>query len=459
MMKNRLFICMSILFLFSSLPLFGQEEQPRFTVMGLGDSITEGGSNFSSYLYPLWEKLFSAGYEFDFVGPRESLCRIGKLAHCGFGGKNIEFLESITDSIYRKYPSDFVLIHAGHNHSEEDKPIAGMIKAYQSIIHKLIVINPKVCILLAKVIPSGKLPKYSYIPELNRKIEMLVDSMRSKQVILVDQYENFDWKRMTIQDYVHPNDLGREHMASVWFDSLRHQLKEPPLKFKVELCSYKALSMGDSLKAHIFRPKKDGAHAAILYFFAGGWTVGSPLQFYRECSHYAARGMVAISFDYRISYLYQNTREDAFQDAKDAVRWVREHAKKLGIDPARIVVAGASAGGGLATMLGCIDKDSAEKQSRPNSLVLYYPVVSYLTNMLHPDMPPILYIIGSKDEFTPRNKALEFCEKVRSFGNICEFHLFENCHHPIFYYRKPLTNYYDEILSITDEYLKKQKYF
>jgi hypothetical protein len=35
--------------------------------MGLGDSITEGADFFTCYLYPLWEKLFTAGYQFDFI--------------------------------------------------------------------------------------------------------------------------------------------------------------------------------------------------------------------------------------------------------------------------------------------------------------------------------------------------------------------------------------------------------
>ncbi len=76
----------------------GQEKkQERFTLMGLGDSITEGADFFTCYLYPLWEKLFTAGYQFDFIGPRESKCRIGTLNHCGFSGKNVEFLESKID--------------------------------------------------------------------------------------------------------------------------------------------------------------------------------------------------------------------------------------------------------------------------------------------------------------------------------------------------------------------------
>lgn len=64
--------------------------------MGLGDSITEGSDDFASYLFPLWEKMMSAGYEFDFIGPRESKCRIGTLKCGGYSGHTVEFLDSKT---------------------------------------------------------------------------------------------------------------------------------------------------------------------------------------------------------------------------------------------------------------------------------------------------------------------------------------------------------------------------
>ena len=90
--------------------------------------------------------------------------------HCGFSGKNAEFLESKIDSIYRKYPADVVLLHSGHNHFNTENPVDGIIEAQKSIINKILAINADVKILVAKVIESGKLPKYSYIPELNQHI-------------------------------------------------------------------------------------------------------------------------------------------------------------------------------------------------------------------------------------------------------------------------------------------------
>ena len=209
-MKHKALYLYLILFflLCCSVTTTGQEKkQERFTLMGLGDSITEGADFFTCYLYPLWEKLFTAGYQFDFIGPRESKCRIGTLNHCGFSGKNVEFLESKIDSLYRLYPADIVLLHAGHNHFVEEKPVPGMIASYRSIINKIQAINPNVRILIAQVIPSGKLPKYSYIPELNEKIAEMVAGLNSGQVFLVNQAQGFNWQDYTVHDKVHPNCL------------------------------------------------------------------------------------------------------------------------------------------------------------------------------------------------------------------------------------------------------------
>ncbi|MEI6074845.1 MAG: alpha/beta hydrolase [Verrucomicrobiota bacterium] len=83
----------------------------------------------------------------------------------------------------------------------------------------------------------------------------------------------------------------------------------------------------------------------IIFFFGGGWTVGTPIQFYPECAHFADEGYIAISADYRIASVNHTTPFDGVTDGKSAIRWVRQHAAELGLDPARIVAAGASAGG------------------------------------------------------------------------------------------------------------------
>ncbi len=84
-------------------------------------------------------------------------------------------------------------------------------------------------VLLAQVIPSGKLPKYDYIPELNLALAELATRLNSaaQPVILVNQAEDFDWRTETIDDHVHPNAAGAEKMATRWFDALRRVLPPP----------------------------------------------------------------------------------------------------------------------------------------------------------------------------------------------------------------------------------------
>lgn len=453
----------------------------RVAIMGLGDSITEGGENFQSYLFPLWEKLFAAGYHFDFIGPRAGKCRIGTLNHCGFSGKTAEFLDQHIDSIYRKYPADIVLLHAGGNHFDTEKPVAGIVAAQQSIIHKIRAINPEVKILVAQVVSSGKLPKYSYIPELNAAIAKMVKSQHSRNVILVNQFKGFDWQKHTIGDKVHPNPAGAEKMAKTWFAALQKIMPAPKESFHPEIITYKQTDQGE-LKLHVFRPAKVKAgekRPAIIYFFGGVWTLGTPLQFYRECAHYASKGMVAISAEYRISYLHKTTPFESVEDARDVIRWLRANAKLLNINPNQIVAAGASAGGHLAAVTGII-KDTSEREvtisSNPNLLLLYYPAVDNSANGVGPEemkkryceisplhnidrtAPPSLFLLGTKDELIPVKTAEEFKTKMEAVGVDCELHLFEGAGHPIFYYAREITENYTKILELSDAFLRKYRY-
>jgi lysophospholipase L1-like esterase len=132
-------------------------------ILPLGDSITEG-SNQISYRPALAKLLKDAGYDVTFVGPKEAPAG---LRHGGYGGKNAEQIAELYAGFHATTPADIVLIHAGHNHFAEEKPVPGILRATESMIASARQANPKVIILLAQVITSGKLPKYSYLTELN----------------------------------------------------------------------------------------------------------------------------------------------------------------------------------------------------------------------------------------------------------------------------------------------------
>ena len=104
--------------------------------------------------------------------------------------------------------------------------------------------------------------------------------------------------------------------------------KYPPVFEGARTEVYK--TVGDvKLSLSIFEPAtgpKTG-RPAIVFFFGGGWTNGSPAQFEQQCRHLASRGMVAITADYRVASRHQVKPVACVADAKSALRWVRANAR------------------------------------------------------------------------------------------------------------------------------------
>lgn len=191
---------------------------PVRRIMPVGDSITEGGATFANYRPLLAAKLRAAGFAFSFVGSRGP----ADLRHEGYGGKNVEFLAAHVPASFARTPADIVLLHAGHNHFDTERPVPGMLAATEQLIAAFRAANPRVIVLLGQVIPAGKLPKYSYLPEFNAALARLAAKLHTaaQPVQLVDHATGFDWRADTIADLVHPNATGAAKMAQRWFEAL-----------------------------------------------------------------------------------------------------------------------------------------------------------------------------------------------------------------------------------------------
>ncbi len=471
---------LAILLLASTASSPGENARGICKIMPVGDSITEGGAGFVSYRYPLWEKLISAGYLFEYVGTRSAASRIGPLKHEGYSGKNAEFLAQTVAENFRKQPADIVLLATGHNHSIEENPVPGIIQATESMIASFRAANPKVAVLVAQVIPSGKLPKYEYIPRLNDEIAKLAERLNTadQPVIAVNLAEGFDWKTDAVADKVHPNARGAEKIATKWFEALSGVMEKPGASFNPRIVTYKT-NGSTELKLHVFEPPstpETGPRPVIVFFFGGGWTSGTPLQFYPECAHFAEKGMVAISADYRIKSVNGTTPFESVSDGKSAIRWVRQHAKELNIDSNRIFAAGASAGGHVAAATGTVPglDEPGEDQSvssRPNGMILLYPTVDNgpggygydLIKDRYPEIsplhnitkqtPPTLFVLGTKDHLIPVATANEFKARMNEAGVRCVLELIEGAGHPIYEYRKGDSPHRGKILSMADDFL------
>lgn len=108
---------------------------------------------------------------------------------------------------------------------------------------------------------------------------------------------------------------------------------------------------GDAAQAlDIYFPetKADKPLPLLVWIHGGGWAGGSKTQ--QPYLSQLPRGYVAASIEYRFS---QKAKFPAqIQDCQAAIRWLRTNAKKYSIDPDRIGVGGASAGGHLAALVG-----------------------------------------------------------------------------------------------------------
>lgn len=101
-------------------------------------------------------------------------------------------------------------------------------------------------------------------------------------------------------------------------------------------------------------PLRDGESGGtplpvVVYFHGGGWTIGCHDTVEPQCRYMAnAARAIFVSVEYRLApeHKFPATTEDC----QWAVRWVHAHADELGADPARIAVAGDSAGGNLTAV-------------------------------------------------------------------------------------------------------------
>jgi len=87
---------------------------------------------------------------------------------------------------------------------------------------------------------------------------------------------------------------------------------------------------------------------AVLWIHGGGWKHGSKEQC--PLVWLAAEGIPVVSIEYRLSW--QARWPAQIDDCRAAMDWLHREAARHAIDPRRIVVAGASAGGHLATLVG-----------------------------------------------------------------------------------------------------------
>ena len=210
----------------------------------------------------------------------------------------------------------------------------------------------------------------------------------------------------------------------------------------------------------IYLPESgEGPFPAILYVHGGGWSIGTrasgSIDFAIDGVN---RGYAVVGIDYRL--LPDGRFPENVYDVKAAVRWLRAHAEEYHLDPDRFGMMGDSAGGHLTLMCAmtgdrpeyeggygnseqstrlqaCISLygpsdmladdemflESGKVRMSPPSKPSLYDVLFgadidnllYLVspmNMVHKDIPPILFQHGEDDPLVPYQQSTRLYEKV-----------------------------------------------
>ena len=207
------------------------------------------------------------------------------------------------------------------------------------------------------------------------------------------------------------------------------------------IIAYKEISGNEALILKRYGPsgQEDGtALPCTLFFFGGGWNGGDISHFEPQARHLAERGMVAICAQYRTRTSHEVPPNVCLMDAKSAVRYVRQNAEDLGIDPHRLAVGGGSAGGHLAAATAFCEGfntvgEDRKISTRANALLLFNPVIdnsvngyghdrviefweafSPLHNISSP--PPTMFLLGDNDNLIPVGTGVAFQKAIQDAG-------------------------------------------
>jgi acetyl esterase/lipase len=226
-----------------------------------------------------------------------------------------------------------------------------------------------------------------------------------------------------------------------------------------------ALGDADSDKPTItvYRPALREVGTAVIIAPGGGYTeLATTHEGIQEAYWFNTLGVTAFVLKYRLGSRYHHPVE--LQDAQRAIRLVRSRAAEFGVSPNRIGLMGFSAGGHLASTAGThFDEGKSDASdaidrvsSRPDFLILCYPVISFdpaithagsvrallgdkpdskliqdLSNELRvtPRTPPAFLFHTSNDPAVPVENSVRFYLALHQAKVPAELHAFENGPH------------------------------
>jgi len=192
-------------------------------------------------------------------------------------------------------------------------------------------------------------------------------------------------------------------------------------------------------------PQKATGQAVVVLPGGGYGKVCIEREGFKLAEYFKSLGITAVVVKYRLPN--DGHKEVPLEDAQAALRYARKNAKKWGVDPAKVGIAGSSAGGHLAAYTSNFTPD-AEK---PAFAVLFYPVINGETCMTHQNTfrrllgknhsaamreyysldnrvsattPPTIMLLSNDDAVVPPIRSVLYYKALKHYGVEASMHIY-----------------------------------
>lgn len=391
------FICMSCLLLVSG-------AQAATSITFVGNSITAGyGLPDTTKRYPsLLLKMLGTTYlSKSIVNPSSPL----SLINGGVSGRTLlkkgnqpYWIESAFSQIFATKPGIVTLMLGTNDTKPVNWAYASEFESdYTAMVDTFLSISPRPQVVLC--LPPAIFTNTFTISDsvmINGVVPKIQSVANAKGLQIIDTRTPTLSKQSLFKDGVHPDSVGHKMLADIFYESILNYTTSQLYKIRFLWYGNAPGMIGagtDTLAKpflHVYPVAGNvNTKAAVIICPGGGYT---HLSMQKEGDTvgqwFAKNGVTAFVLRYRYNpYLYPVPGNDA----KRAMRLVRYYASSYGIDTTRIGIMGFSAGGHVASTLGThydngnsVNLDPVEKKkSKPDFLVLIYPVITMTGTYTH----------------------------------------------------------------------------
>ena len=237
----------------------------------------------------------------------------------------------------------------------------------------------------------------------------------------------------------------------------------PPAKERSWVDVFERVENVSEAEIYVYLPDKEKSTGAAVIICPGGGYGFEAIEHegYMIAEFLKKNGIAGIVLKYRLPY---GNHKIPLMDTQQAIRLVRSKAAEWNINPAKIGIAGSSAGGHLASTAGThfdagnlqASDPIARLSCRPDFMLLLYPVVTFNEEWGHmgsrinligeghnwklienysnerqvtASTPPAFFILADDDTGVPSRNSIEMYMAMKKYGIPAEMHIFSKGGH------------------------------